>query len=68
MTRLADLHARLKALLELQSENFAILSGDDGTAARSLLAGADAAGLEQMFSTARDRRDAWLESLLPPGE
>ena len=32
---------RLKALLELQSENFAILSGDDGTAARSLLAGAD---------------------------
>ena len=35
---------------------------------RVLLAGADAAGLEQLFSTARARRDAWLESLLPPGE
>ena len=35
---------------------------------RVLLAGADAAGLETMFSTARERRDAWLDSLLPPGE
>lgn len=35
---------------------------------RVLLAGADAAGLEQLFSTARARRDAWLDSLLPPGE
>ena len=35
---------------------------------RVLLAGADAAGLEAMFSTARERRDAWLDSLLPPGE
>ena len=33
-----------------------------------LLAGADANGLEQLFSTARARRDAWLDSLLPPGE
>jgi len=35
---------------------------------RLLLAGADDAGLESMFSTARARRDAWLDSLLPPGE
>ena len=35
---------------------------------RVLLAGGDAAGLEQLFSTARARRDAWLDSLLPPGE
>lgn len=33
--------ARLKALLELRSDTFALLSGDDGTAARSILAGAD---------------------------
>ena len=35
---------------------------------RVLLAGADAAGLEALFSSARARRDAWLDSLLPPGE
>ena len=35
---------------------------------RVLLAGGDAAGLEAMFNTARQRRDAWLESLLPSGE
>ncbi len=35
--------------------------------ARVLLAGADANGLEAMFNTARERRDAWLDSLLPPG-
>ena len=35
---------------------------------RVLLAGGDAAGLEALFSTARARRDAWLDSLLPPGE
>jgi prephenate dehydrogenase len=35
---------------------------------RVLLAGGDAEGLEALFSTARARRDAWLESLLPPGE
>jgi prephenate dehydrogenase len=35
---------------------------------RVLLAGADAPGLEALFSTARARRDAWLDSLLPPGE
>ena len=35
---------------------------------RVLLAGADADGLEAMFNTARKRRDAWLDSLLPPGE
>jgi prephenate dehydrogenase len=35
---------------------------------RVLLAGADAAGLEDLFSTARARRDAWLEALCPPGE
>jgi prephenate dehydrogenase len=35
---------------------------------RVLLAGSDADGLERLFSTARARRDAWLESLLPPGE
>lgn len=33
--------ARVKALLELRGEGFALLSGDDGTAARSMLAGAD---------------------------
>src|SRR5690606_25897954 len=33
--------SRLKALLELRSSSFAILSGDDGTAARSMLSGAD---------------------------
>jgi prephenate dehydrogenase len=35
---------------------------------RGLLAGADAQGLQAMFDTARTRRDAWLESLLPVGE
>ena len=35
---------------------------------RVLLAGGDADGLEALFSTARARRDAWLDSLLPPGE
>ena len=35
---------------------------------RVLLAGGDAAGLEALFSTARARRDAWLDSLLPSGE
>lgn len=33
--------SRIKALLELRSDSFALLSGDDGTAARSMLAGAD---------------------------
>ena len=32
---------RMQALLALRSEGFAVLSGDDGTAARALLAGAD---------------------------
>jgi len=35
---------------------------------RVLLASADESGLERMFSTARARRDAWLESLQPVGE
>jgi prephenate dehydrogenase len=35
---------------------------------RVLLASADGSGLEAMFATARARRDAWLESLEPPGE
>lgn len=35
---------------------------------RVLLAGADSTGLEKMFATARARRDAWLESLIPVGE
>jgi prephenate dehydrogenase len=35
---------------------------------RVLLAGADSAGLEAMFDTARTRRDAWLDSLQPSGE
>ncbi|MDP2793939.1 MAG: prephenate dehydrogenase/arogenate dehydrogenase family protein [Sulfurisoma sp.] len=35
---------------------------------RVLLASADGSGIEAMFATARARRDAWLESLLPPGE
>lgn len=35
---------------------------------RVLLASADAKGLETMFGTARTRRDAWLDSLLPSGE
>jgi len=42
--------ARLKALLELRGEHFAILSGDDGSAARSMLAGAD--GLVSVGSNA----------------
>ena len=42
--------ARLKALLELRSDRFAVLSGDDGTAARSILAGAD--GLVSVGSNA----------------
>ncbi len=36
--------------------------------ARVLLAGADGAGLQAMFDNARDTRNAWLESLSPPGE
>ncbi|MCK9388617.1 MAG: prephenate dehydrogenase/arogenate dehydrogenase family protein [Sulfuritalea sp.] len=35
---------------------------------RVLLAGGDAAGLEALFSTARARRDAWLDSLPSSGE
>ncbi|WP_131111125.1 prephenate dehydrogenase [Sulfuricystis thermophila] len=35
---------------------------------RVLLASADSAGLENMFATARARRDAWLETLPPVGE
>ncbi len=35
---------------------------------RVLLASADASGLEAMFATARARRDAWLDSLIPVGE
>jgi prephenate dehydrogenase len=35
---------------------------------RVLLASADSAGLEAMFTAARARRDAWLESLQPVGE
>ncbi|MBI4987175.1 MAG: prephenate dehydrogenase/arogenate dehydrogenase family protein [Rhodocyclales bacterium] len=35
---------------------------------RVLLAGADAAGLEAMFATARARRDAWLDGLRPAAE
>lgn len=34
---------------------------------RVLLAAGDAAGLEAMFASARARREAWLESLLPSG-
>ena len=33
-----------------------------------LLARADGEGLEAIFDCARTRRDAWLESMLPPGE
>jgi len=35
---------------------------------RVLLASADGAGLEAMFDTARNRREAWLKSLEPLGE
>ena len=35
---------------------------------RVLLAGGDAEGLEALFSAARARREAWLDSLLPSGE
>lgn len=35
---------------------------------RLLLARADGDGLEAMFATARARREAWLDSLTPPGE
>ena len=35
---------------------------------RVLLASADAHGLEQMFAAARERRDAWLDSLAPVGD
>jgi prephenate dehydrogenase len=35
---------------------------------RVLLASADSAGIEGMFATARARRDAWLDSLLPSVE
>lgn len=35
---------------------------------RVLLASADGAGLEAMFASARARRDAWLETLLPVGD
>ena len=36
--------------------------------ARVLLAAGDAVGLERLFTTARARRDAWLESFQPVGE
>lgn len=35
---------------------------------RVLLASADGGGLEAMFGMARRTRDAWLESMTPPGE
>lgn len=35
---------------------------------RVMLASADGSGLEAMFSAARSRRDAWLESMTPSGE
>ena len=35
---------------------------------RVLLAGANAEGLESMFATARDRRDAWIGAISPVGE
>ena len=35
---------------------------------RVLLAGADGTGLEALFGRARAARDAWLESMEPPGE
>lgn len=35
---------------------------------RVLLASADSRGLERMFATARQRRDAWLETMQPVGE
>ncbi|WP_305804042.1 4-hydroxy-tetrahydrodipicolinate synthase [Stenotrophomonas sp. YIM B06876] len=41
---------RVKALLALRSDSFAILSGDDGSASRSMLAGAD--GLVSVGSNA----------------
>ena len=36
--------------------------------ARVLLAAADGAGLQAMFDNARSTRNAWLDSLSPPGE
>lgn len=42
--------SRVKALLEFRSEHFAVLSGDDDSAARSMLAGAD--GLISVASNA----------------
>ncbi len=36
--------------------------------ARVLLAAADGAGLQAMFDNARNTRNAWLDSLSPPGE
>lgn len=71
-TRIASSHpemwrdiclANRKALLEELDAYMAEL-----LRTRVLLASADAGGLEAMFATARARRDAWLDSLLPPGE
>lgn len=70
---------RVNALLALRSDNFAILSGDDSTAARSMLAGADgliSVGSNVLPSTYRQMCDlaragehaaaeAWDERLLP---
>ena len=71
-TRIASSHpemwrdiclANRKALLkELDAYSAELLK------TRLLLASADGAGLEAMFATARARRDAWLDSLLPAGE
>lgn len=56
---LANRHALLKELDAYMAELLRT---------RVLLASADQDGLEAMFTTARARRDAWLESLLPVGE
>lgn len=71
-TRIASSHPEMWRDICLANRK-ALLKELDGYMAelirtRVLLASADSTGLEKMFATARARRDAWLESLLPVGE
>ncbi len=58
--------ARVDALLALRGDGFAVLSGDDGSAARSLLAGAD--GVVSVASNVMPRAWCRLHALVAAGD
>ncbi len=58
--------ARIDALLSLRGEHFAVLSGDDGTATRSMLSGAD--GVISVASNVMPRAWVRLHALIAAGD